>query len=169
MLRHGAAMMLMTAIVLLSSEAFAHALRLAAAPTPTGFAGRVFYSDDSPATAETVILLDAKGAEVGRTRTDGEGKFSLAAPAAGSFTLVAEGEEGHRVERAFTFSSAAAAADCGSAQELAAALRAELQPLREDLARYEQRIRFHDAIGGIGFIVGVAGAWALWAARRKHH
>lgn len=167
MLRPGAAVILMTALVLASGEASSHALRITAAPTPTGFSGRVFYSDDSPATAENVMLLDAKQAEVGRTRTDGDGRFSLAAPMAGGFTLVAEGEEGHRVERAVSFSGGAAAAGCGNAQELAATLRTELQPLREDLSRYEQRIRIHDAIAGLGFIVGVVGAWALWSARRN--
>lgn len=169
-LRMAMPVVLFAALALHPYDGIAHALRLAAAPTATGFAGRVAYSDASPAIAEAVVLLDANGAVAARTRTDREGRFSLAAPAEGRYTLVAEGEEGHRAEQVVAFAGGAtrdAATGCSDTQALGATLRNELQPLREDLARYEQRIRLHDVIGGIGFIVGLAGAWVFWAARRE--
>ena len=53
------------------------------------------------------------------------------------------------------------------AAALAAAVRTELAPLREDLAHLETRIRLHDLIGGIGYLVGLAGLYAWWRARRS--
>jgi len=37
------------------------------------------------------------------------------------------------------------------------AVARQIRPLREQLARYEQKTRFHDVLGGIGYILGVTG------------
>ncbi|MFW6162343.1 MAG: carboxypeptidase regulatory-like domain-containing protein [Planctomycetota bacterium] len=48
-----------------------------------------------------------------------------------------------------------------------AAVRKQVRPLREQIEGYEQRRRLHDIIGGIGYIVGVAGiAFYFLGARR---
>ena len=33
----------------------------------------------------------------------------------------------------------------------------QIRPLREQLDRYEEKVRLHDILGGIGFIVGAMG------------
>ena len=35
----------------------------------------------------------------------------------------------------------------------------QINPLREDIARYEQKVRLHDIIGGIGYIFGLFGLY----------
>jgi nickel transport protein len=155
----------------LCASAWAHGLRIAAAPTDRGFAGQVLYSDDSPAANERVTLLDADRKEVSRTHTDPEGRFFVPVPAPGAYQLVAFGEEGHRAEAQLRFAPLggvpAATVPGADPQALAAAVRRELQPLREDIARYEQRMRLHDLLGGAGVIFGLAGGYALWRSRRR--
>jgi len=157
------------ALTLASVSASAHGLRIAAAATDQGFGGRAFYSDESPVVNERVVLLNAAGETLDKTHTDAAGRFFIAVGQPGQYRLVVTGEEGHRAEAALPFvGTPPASAACADAQALSAAVRRELQPLREDIARYEQRIRLHDVIGGLGFIVGLAGAIALWRSRHAN-
>ena len=57
---------------------------------------------------------------------------------------------------------------------VSAALARELEPLKKQLAAlrlqlndYEDKVRWHDVLGGIGFIVGLAGAALLGLGRRS--
>jgi nickel transport protein len=44
----------------------------------------------------------------------------------------------------------------------------QIRPLREQLEAYETKIRLHDTLGGIGYIVGVAGiAFYIFGLRKK--
>ncbi|MFT3758920.1 hypothetical protein [Thauera sp.] len=74
------------------------------------------------------------------------------------YRVVVEGDEGHRseAEALRVESGAAAAADADA-----------LRLLREDIARLEQRIRLQDILGGIGYILGLAGLSAWFMARRR--
>jgi len=42
-----------------------------------------------------------------------------------------------------------------------------LQPLRDDLARVEDRARVRDVVGGIGYIVGLMGIVSYFKARAR--
>ncbi len=57
---------------------------------------------------------------------------------------------------------------------VASAVAAELAPLkkqiaalREQLAGYEDKVRWHDVLGGIGFIFGLAGVGLFFMARKR--
>ncbi|MFC4252991.1 carboxypeptidase regulatory-like domain-containing protein [Sinimarinibacterium flocculans] len=149
---------------------WAHGLRVVAAPQADGIAGRAFYSDETPATGETVLLFDAGGARLATTQTVDDGRFVFALSRHGEYLVVAEGEEGHRAETRVRVGplppSAASPVAALDDARLAALIRGELQPLREDIARYEKRIRLQNIVAGLGFIVGLAGAWVWWRARR---
>ncbi len=54
----------------------------------------------------------------------------------------------------------------GPVAEELAAIRSQISSLREQLAQYEQRTRLRDALGGIGYILGLAGIGFYVAARR---
>ncbi len=45
------------------------------------------------------------------------------------------------------------------------AVSREIRPLREQIDAAEHRARFRDIVGGIGYIVGVAGLFAFWKSR----
>ncbi len=46
------------------------------------------------------------------------------------------------------------------------AVARQLGPLRQELQQYEDRVRFSDTLGGIGFIFGLAGTLLWWRSRR---
>lgn len=150
---------LIALLLALSLPAWAHGLRLSAAASATGFAGRAYYSDDTPAAGERVRALTADGQSVADTLTGADGRFTLPIAVAGRYTLVASGEEGHRSEAILDFAPPAE-------QTCATVMRTELQQLREDFARSESRIRMHEVIGGVGYLVGLAGLMMMWRARR---
>lgn len=45
---------------------------------------------------------------------------------------------------------------------------AQIHPLREQLEAYQEKIQLRDIIGGIGYIVGLAGFWLFWQNRRQN-
>ena len=47
------------------------------------------------------------------------------------------------------------------------AVARQVAPLRRQIKEYEQRVRLHDIIGGIGYIVGLFGLAGIIIARRK--
>lgn len=73
---------------------------------------------------------------------------------------------------ATTAGAAAAGAEAGAAAQpirdaVAEAVASQLAPLRADFDAYRAEIRLRDILGGIGWILGLAGV-ALWAGRRRH-
>lgn len=154
------------------SAALAHGLNLSLQPTAEGLRGQAIYADGAPARGEVVALFAdnaAHGAKPqAQVRCDEDGRFQFALNAAGRYRVVVEGDEGHRVEAHLTWSAPGAPTVGATAVDsavLAAALRDELAPLREDIARLQARIRLSDVVGGIGFVIGVFGAYAWWRTR----
>lgn len=47
------------------------------------------------------------------------------------------------------------------------AVARQVRPLREQLERYEQKVRLHDIFGGIGYIFGITGVAFYVAGRKK--
>jgi nickel transport protein len=45
----------------------------------------------------------------------------------------------------------------------------QIRPLREQLDAYEAKVRWHDVLGGIGYILGIAGVACYWLGRRPLH
>jgi nickel transport protein len=47
------------------------------------------------------------------------------------------------------------------------AVARQIRPLREQLVAAEDRIRFQDILGGIGYIMGLTGLALWWTSRRR--
>ncbi|MBK1702109.1 hypothetical protein [Thiococcus pfennigii] len=47
------------------------------------------------------------------------------------------------------------------------AVARQVRPLREQLVAYEEQVRLHDILGGLGYILGLAGLAAWWQASRR--
>lgn len=45
----------------------------------------------------------------------------------------------------------------------------QIRPLREQLEKYEEKIRLHDILGGIGYIIGFMGLWLFLGERQKRN
>lgn len=145
---------------------FAHGLNLSLQAAADGVVGQAFYADGSPARNEAVTLFGADaGKPLAEASTDAQGRFRLPLTVAGTYRVVVDGDEGHRAEAAIVWAPVMAAPTAESAAALAAAVRAEVAPLREDIARLQARVRLADLVGGIGFVVGLFGAYAWWRAR----
>ncbi len=49
------------------------------------------------------------------------------------------------------------------------AVAKQIRPLREQLDQYEAKVRLHDILGGIGYILGLMGLGYFLGARKKRH
>ncbi len=159
------------------SPAFAHALHLFAEGDGTVIRGRAYYQGGSPAVEAQVLAFGPEGRKLGETRTDAEGAFTLSVTYRSDHRLLVVTGDGHgaefRVPAAELSASLAPAdaepalpAEAASPADELAAIRSQLASLREQLAGYEQRTRLRDVVGGIGYIVGLAGVAFYMAARR---
>lgn len=56
---------------------------------------------------------------------------------------------------------------CADLPAIEQAVARAVRPLREQLALERERARLRDVLGGIGYILGLAGLWAWWRARDR--
>ncbi|WP_329170688.1 MFS transporter [Streptomyces decoyicus] len=57
------------------------------AETPSGFAGRVLDASGTPVPGASITLIDRQGRQADVTTADADGRYALAAPAAGTYVL----------------------------------------------------------------------------------
>lgn len=145
---------------LFSFQAIAHNLYLFAQYDGDEITGRAYYSDQSPA-AETYVeayqlgMGDNPELPIVSGKTDSSGHFVLPVTTTGPFKVVIDGPEGHRAERV---------ADNIAKRAMG---RSEFELLREDLHKLKDKIYLHDILGGIGYIFGLFGLFALLKAKRE--
>lgn len=183
-------------LVLTTGPAQAHRLKVFAAAVGDAIEGRVYFVGGGPARGVPVTLSEAAGTVVGTTETDSEeGRFTLPVPYRADFTVTADAGDGH-VDR-FTLAAArlpvglpagpgdgemvaetpstamaglsagGEAMDAAVERVVAAAVARQLAPILERLDAMETAVRLRDLLGGIGYVIGVFGLWALWRGRRR--
>lgn len=156
--------------------------------------GEIGFSNGTMATDTEVIVIDANGAEMGRVMTDADGFFVYTPTAAVAHTFFADLGAGHVAEVTMpaedvaeimgitsrkanpagtvalapvTGGAAAAALSEEERQIIAATVRAEMRPLRREIAAYREHNDLQTILGGIGYIAGLFGLGFYLAARRK--
>ena len=92
----------------------------------------------------------------GKTDRDGQFAYPINTTTEGAIKVVIEGEEGHRASIVANRVSAQATNNSDNA----------LMLVREDISKLKDKIYLHDIIGGIGYIVGIFGLWALIRASK---
>lgn len=173
--------------------AAAHKLKLFASAVGAEVQGRVYFVGGGPAMDVPVTLSDSGGTVLATTRTAApDGRFVLTLTYRDDYTLRADGQDGHAASfplRASRLSDAlplkdgvdvaqaaqseiidmdegvAAVSETSDAVEEAVAR--QLAPLIDEVNAMRDTIGVRDIVGGIGYIVGVFGLWALLAARRR--
>lgn len=143
-----------------TNSAMAHSLHLFADYDGNAISGKAYYSDQTPA-AETYVEAIKTG-ETNPTvygKTDASGHFSLPLNQTGTFTIVVEGMEGHRVE-------AVVQAKAVATNTTASVSTAEITLLREEIDQLKNKIYWRDVLGSIGYILGFFGFWALLKNKR---
>ncbi|MCV2219504.1 hypothetical protein [Thauera sp. Sel9] len=151
------AFLLGTSLLAANGPALAHGLWVSAHAEDEAVVGQARYSDQTAAAGLFVDVLDpATGATLAQGSSGADGRFRIAVPPLPRYRIVVDGDEGHRSEAEAVRVAAGGTADADA-----------LRLLREDIARLEQRIRLQDILGGIGYILGLAGLSAWFMARRR--
>lgn len=163
----------------------AHSINVFAYVENGAIHGEVFARGGTPIAGATITAHDPGGAKLGETKTDAEGKFSLAATKRCAWRLVADAGEGHqaeytvpsdelpadlpggedepsepaRAEASLPSAPPEAAEETGDGRVAGqlAGLERQLIALRRDLEQLRHRLRFQDIVGGIGYILGLMG------------
>ncbi|WP_370678274.1 cobalamin biosynthesis protein CbiM [Pleomorphomonas sp. PLEO] len=173
------------ALLFLALPAEAHRLKLFAQVTGATISGYGFYIGGGRPQGADLVVATPDGKEVSRLKTGEDGGFSFTPPSPGRFHLKLAAGDGHFAEldistdgipaaaAAVTATSSAAAVptdlDARIAQAVDAAVARQIKPLLEAYDAAEGRVRFNDLLGGLGWIVGLAGLWAWFRSRRSGH
>jgi nickel transport protein len=186
-------LMLLALCVLRPTPAFAHKLYVFALVKGTTIAGRAYFPGDVPAANADVIVRDPAGKVLGRSKTDEKGEFTYTPRERVDHNLSAETLDGH--EGRYTVHApelpgglpgdsptSAGGAQAGSpamsrsdapdvpaanVSEQLAELTRQIGELRRQVFDADERLRFRDILGGIGFILGLAGVAYYMKARGK--
>jgi nickel transport protein len=84
-----------SSIILLPSTVFAHGMDVFASVEGKIINGKANYHDGTPVRDCDVIAYDTSNKELGRTKTDGEGKFALEAGFRCDYRLLVDAGDGH--------------------------------------------------------------------------
>lgn len=178
--------------LLLAGVSHAHGLNLFAAPEGDAIKGSVYFAS-GPAKNITVKVFGPDDALLGETVSGEDGAFLWTPPQRCELRFVAETMDGHRAEFVVGASELseslpeaapvvaepapasaapqapppadAAPKEADLQQLIESAVRREVRPLRAQLDALEHATRLRDVLGGIGYIVGVAGLLAWFKGR----
>jgi len=167
---------ILVGLVLLPTSALAHGVTVIAHAHGDSIHGEADYQGNIPVKNAKVTAFDPAGQEIGQTTTDEQGRFTLKARFRCDHRLLIDTGDGHGTE--YTVPAAqlpknlptrgdAPAADHDSGDQLEV-LHHKIDALQEQLDRHEQKVRLRDVLGGIGYILGLAGAaFYFLGGRRK--
>lgn len=175
-----------------ATPAEAHKVRLFATAEGAVVSGYGYFSGGDRAQA-VVVTAEAGGAMVYSGVTGDDGTFSFTATLRADHLIKLDAGDGHAasftlraaelpeslpgpattaaaappVAPVKTASPATAFDDVRLAELVERAVARQVRPLREQLDAYEETTRWRDAVGGIGFIVGLGGLVYGLAARKR--
>ncbi len=176
---------LIAALTLASTPAWAHKLKVFAAAEGARIVGTAYFAGGGKAQNSSGRLLAADGSVVAEFRTDSNGAFRLEVGSRQDYRVAVDSGDGHVAEARVAAAElpetlpasgtaapapvqavpAAQPAPATDAVELAVAR--QLLPLRQQIDALEERTRFSDIMGGVGTIFGAFGIYAWIAARRN--
>jgi nickel transport protein len=153
--------------------------------------GSAYFSKGVKAKNLKVAIFTEDGTAAGETYTDVNGEFSFLPTLKTGYRLEISAPDGHKAEyfiarpalsgtlpkpdQSLPGQQPAVPADQDqsaangrlSEQKLAAEISRQLFPLQQQLDELRHQTGFRDLIGGIGYIVGIAGLIAFYLARKK--
>ena len=157
---------LLLAFLTAVGPAAAHGIAVFAAPEGEVVAGYVYYPDGERIGGATVHLLGPDGVELGEMETGADGSFSFKPEILADLTIRARTADGHGAEYHIHAEDLAAAA--GDLEDMVErAVARHVRPLRRQIEAYEHKIRLHDVLGDVGYILGIAGILFFVRARRS--
>ncbi len=185
---------LLLILLLLSLPAQAHRLKVFAYAEGNSIQGRVYFVGGVAAPGARLSILDDQNRLIDSISPDTNGEFHYRITEPMTHILSADVGDGHMARwtvNADEFSTSPIAllgeahADTPAqpqsdgpheqqglnesrlADVVEQAVTRQLIPLRKQLVAYEERARLQDIIGGIGYIVGIAGIALWWRSRKR--
>jgi nickel transport protein len=175
--------------LLVSLPLSAHKLKVFASAEGERILGRAYFVGGAAASGAVIRIIDAEGRERARLEPDQEGNFDYRIERPMTYRVVADSLDGHQASwtlRTEEFSSATptgeempandapvpepdstTAPDLSQVTRVEQAVARQIRPLREALQAHEEQIRVRDILGGIGYIIGLAGFALWWNSRRR--
>lgn len=183
------ALLVLTLLAAGHSPAWAHRLKVFAAADGAVIRGRAYTSAGTPLCDVPLQVCGPDGRHLGEVTTDGAGEFAFTATVRCAHTFILETADGHAAR--FTVSAAELPAELPAPAATATAapppaphaptetvapatgLAEEIRLLRQQVAAhraaidaYEERRRVQDLIGGVGYLLGIAGLFFFLKARQ---
>jgi nickel transport protein len=181
-------------LLLTPAPALAHKLNIFAQVQGTTIVGRVYFPGDVAARQTVVIARDRSGHELERTKSDDKGVFTFPAKEKIDYQITVETADGHAASYSLSATelpdslpasasvpatqsqasskesdsrgAAANGGDPSSISDEIKALQKQIQALRIQVDQLEQQLRFRDVLGGIGYILGLAGLGFYFKTRQ---
>lgn len=182
----------MSFLCALPGVAFAHKIHIFATADGVEISGSVYSSGGAVAAGLVVGVFGPDGTSLGEATTDEDGEFSYTATLRADHTMRIETPDGHGAS--YTLSAAelpeslpASGADAPSESEGAPPVKAAAPPsiggdegdlaarvdllrmqvieMRKQLDRFQEKKNFQDILGGVGYIIGIAGVAFYLMAR----
>ena len=185
--------MALLALSLFAGPALAHKLKVFARVEGGDIRGTAYFVGGAPASGVEVRVIGPDGSVIARPVPDAEGRFSHRPSGPDDYLVEVDSGDGHVARwklAAGEFAAAAVSAgptaaadapatgsggteaappapeaDADLAALIEAAVARQVGPLRDQVQAYQDEVRLHDVLGGIGYILGLAGL-ALWWRNR---
>lgn len=175
----------------------AHKLKVFASAEGDEILGQAYFAGGAPASGALIIVTDGEGQEVARLTPDEAGDFRYRVERRTNYKVTADSRDGHQaswtlqadefspslpgteIEETATDGSSAAGAVSGpppvstqaqqpvATEQIERAVARQIRPLRMALQEHDERVRLRDILGGIGYIIGLAGLALWWQGRRR--
>lgn len=175
--------------------ACAHKLKIFATAEGKTISGYAYLSGGDRPRHVTIHVQGPKGEKLGEVTTNEKGEFTYEAKCKCDHVLVLEMADGHgarftvraselpddlpapsgapaapkpAVEKAPVNEKPAVSLSGREIEDVVEkAVSKQIRPLREQIEGYEERVRWHDVLGGIGYIIGIAGIVFYFLGIRK--
>ncbi len=173
------------ALALLVGGCFAaegHRLDLAIHVEGRAVVGRASFPGGRPVRGATVEVRLVGGEVLATTVTDSEGRFAVPVDRQAALEVVVYSNDGHAARTRLAAEALPPQPTAGTstvtpggqeelaqrvAQLVSGEVSRQLLPLHDGLADLQRRVAFRDVLGGLGYLLGLAGLAAYLQARRR--
>lgn len=185
-------------LLVISEPAWSHKLKVFAAAEGTHLVGYAYFSPSGRPRQAAVTVTDADGNVLATATTDDEGRFEVEAKRRVDHHITVGGGDGHvatytikadelpdhlppspptslppagegsKPSPIATVSPALPTSEADWRTFIDQSIARQIRPLREQLDAYQEKVWWHDVLGGIGYILGLGGlAFGLSERRRR--
>ncbi len=178
--------LLFIALCLLSFPSQAHLLKIFATAQGEQIEGSVYFSGSDSAPTAKISIRSTQGKLLAELTSNKRGHFTYQTVSQMDHLLHADSGDGHTAKWTIRATELAGgstttpdevtaqqhietgeAAGRFSSAHFERAIARQIAPLRRQLVSLEERIKFQDMLGGIGYIIGLAGLAAWYHSRKK--